>query len=109
MTKMTCSKQHSLQPVELSQRSQTAVQIVSNLGDPIYHFCTSRLCGPTGWMALLLPKTGDIETNPGPTTQNKRVWIGDICSKKIHVRKQISISNNNNNNNIYLKSNIQCT
>ena len=37
------SKQHSLQAVELSQRSQTAVQILSNLpypsnGCPIYRF-----------------------------------------------------------------------
>ena len=48
-------------------------------------------CGPAGWVALLLTKTGDVETNPGPTTLNKRIWIGDICYKQIHVRKQISI------------------
>ena len=41
-------------------------------------------------MALLLTKAGDVETNPGPTTLNKRVWICDICHKQIHVRKQIS-------------------
>ena len=35
-------------------------------------------------------KPGDVETNPGPTS-NKRVWICDICYKQIHVRKQISI------------------
>ena len=39
----SCSKRHSLQAVELSQQSQDAVQIVSNLptpsnGDPIYRF-----------------------------------------------------------------------
>ena len=36
-------------------------------------------------------KAGDVETNPGPTTLNKKVWICDICHKQIHVRKQISI------------------
>ena len=48
-------------------------------------------CGPAGWLALLLTKAGDVDTNPGPTTLNKKVWICDICHKQIHVRKQISI------------------
>ena len=48
-------------------------------------------CGPAGWLALLLTKAGDVETNPGPTTLNKKVWICDICHEQIHVRKQISI------------------
>ena len=48
-------------------------------------------CGPAGWLALLLTKAGDVETNPGPTTLNKKVWICDICHKQIHARKQISI------------------
>ena len=51
----------------------------------------NRPCGPTGWLDLLLTKVGDVETNPGPTTLNKRVWIYDICYKQIHVRKQVSI------------------
>ena len=54
-------------------------------------FWACRPCGPAGWLALLLTKAGDVETNPGPTTLNKRVWICDICHKQIHVRKQISI------------------
>ena len=54
----------------------------------------SRQCGPTGWLALLLTIAGDVETNPGPTTSNKRVWICDICYKQIHVMKQISIRYN---------------
>ena len=55
------SKRHRLQAVELSQRSQTAVQIVSkppipSNGGPIYHFWASGPCGPDGWLALLLIK-----------------------------------------------------
>ena len=50
-----------------------------------------RPCGPAGWLALLLTKAGDVETNPGPTFLNNRVWICDFCHKQIHVRKQISI------------------
>ena len=77
------SKRHRLQVVELSQRTQAAVQIVSNLpaprnGGPIYRFFACRLCRPAGWLALLLTKAGDVETNPGPTTLNKQVWICDI-------------------------------
>ena len=48
-------------------------------------------CGPAGWLALLLTKAGDVETNPGPTTLNKQVCICDICQKQIHVRKHISM------------------
>ena len=53
-------------------------------------FWACRPCGPAGCLALLT-KAGDFETNPGPTTLNKKVWICDICHKQIHVRKQISI------------------
>ena len=48
-------------------------------------------CVPAGWLALLLTKAGDVQTNPGPTTLNKKVRICDICHKQIHVRNQISI------------------
>ena len=54
-------------------------------------FWACRPCEPAGWLALLITKAGDVETNPGPTTPNKEVWICDICHKQIHVRKQISI------------------
>ena len=47
-------------------------------GCPIYRFWA---CGPAGWLALLLTKVGDVETNPGLTTLNKQVWICDICHK----------------------------
>ena len=74
------SKRHGLQAVEMSQRTRAAVQIVSNLPD--LSFCACRPCGPAGWLALLLTKAGDVETNPGPTTLNKQVWICDICINK---------------------------
>ena len=60
-------------------------------GGPIYRVWASWLCGPAGWLALLLIKSGDVESNPGPTTTHKQVWIYDICHKQIHGRKQISI------------------
>ena len=63
---------------------QTAVQIV--LKPPVV--LTSWPCGPAGCLALLLIKAGDAETNPGPTTTHKQVWI---CHKQIHGRKQISL------------------
>ena len=51
-------------------------------------FWASRSCEPAGWLALLLIKAGDVETNPGPTTTHKQVWICDICRKQIHCRNQ---------------------
>ena len=94
---MRGSKRHSLQAVGLSQRTQAAVQIVSNLpaptngGPDLPFFGACRTCGPAGWLALRLTKVGAVETNPGPTTLNKKVWICDICHKQIRARKQISI------------------
>ena len=72
------------------------VQIVStppapSNGCPIKKFWGSQPCGPAGWLAMLLIKAGDVETDPGPTTTRKQVWICDVCHKQIQVRKQISI------------------
>ena len=72
------------------------VQIVSappapSNGGPITTFWVSRPCGPAGWLAMFLIKASDVETNPGPTTTRKQVWICDICHRQIQVRKQISI------------------
>ena len=90
------SKRHSLQAVEMSPRLQTDVQFVSKPpaprnGGPIYRSWANRTCGLAGWLALLLMKAGDVETNPGPTTTHIHVWICDICHKQIHGKKQISI------------------
>ena len=60
-------------------------------GPDLQFFWACRPCGPAGWLALLLTKAGDVETNQGPTTLSKRVWICDIYHKQIHVRKQISM------------------
>ena len=54
-------------------------------------FGASRPCGPAGWLAMLLVKAGDVETNPAPTATYKQVWICDICHRQIEVRKQISL------------------
>ena len=72
------SKRHNLQAVELSQRTQAAVQIVSNLPAPQQWesdllFLACRPCGPDEWLALLLTKASDVETNTGPPTLNKKV------------------------------------
>ena len=63
------SKRHSLQAVELSLKLLCKLCRTS----PIYRFWACRPCGPPGWLALLLTKAGDVETNPGPTTLNKKV------------------------------------
>ena len=87
------SKRHSLQAGAVTADSSCCANCVEpsrpNNGGPIYRFFGHA--GPARWLALLLTKAGDVETNPGPTTLNKQVWICDICHKQIHVRKQISI------------------
>ena len=55
-------------------------------GSPI-----SLLCNQPSWIAWMLMNAGHVETNPGPTTTYKQVWICDICHRLIQVRKQISI------------------
>ena len=40
--------------------------------------------GPAGWLALLLLKAGDVETNPGPKQTRTQVWICDICHREIN-------------------------
>ena len=52
------------------------------------------LCKPARWLALILIKAGDVETNPGPTTTHKQIWIWDIFHIWIHGRRHISIKCN---------------
>ena len=60
--------------------------VTADTNKPFTVFCASLSCGPAGWLALLLLKTDDVETNPGPTTSHKQVWIWEICYKQIHAR-----------------------
>ena len=43
-------------------------------------FSVSRPMDPFMWLAGLLALSGDVETNPGPTTQT---WTCDMCSTEI--------------------------
>ena len=55
-------------------------------------------------MAVAAPhKAGNVETNPGLTTLNKRAWIRDICYKQIHVMKKISIRCNRIDHWVYFR------
>ena len=87
------SKRHNLHAVELSQRSGKPCINCVDPSSPamITVFWAIRPCEPTGWLAMLLVKAVDVETNPGPTTTRKQVWIYDICHIQMQVRKKISI------------------
>ena len=61
------------------------------MGARLPFFWVSRPGGPAGLLIMLLIEAGDAETDPGPTTTRKQVWICDICHRQIQVRKQISI------------------
>ena len=73
-------------PVEIE-----STPLAPSIGGPISAFWASRPCGPVGWLEMLLIKVGDVETNPGPITMPKQVWICDICHRQIQVSMQISI------------------
>ena len=64
------------------------------LHNPDYVFWASRPSLPAAWLALLLTKAGDVESNPGPTTHTNKhtpvIWICDLCHKQIN-KKQTSI------------------
>ena len=47
-------------------------------------FSVSRPMDPLNWLAGLLALSGDVETNPGPTTQT---WTCDMCSTEITGRQ----------------------
>ena len=66
------SKRHRLHAVELSHRSGKPCANCVDHSRPLewgpdYCFLASRPCGPAGWLAMLLIKADDVETNPGPT------------------------------------------
>ena len=78
----TCvdSKRHTLQVVELCSHPQQLGPDLSFLGKPAMR---------TRWMAaLFLIKAGDVETNPGPTTTHKDVWIAISAINKYRVKSR---------------------
>ena len=54
-----------------------------NGGPFLPFFWAARPSRPAGWLALLLLKAGDVETNPGPKHTRTQVWICDICHREI--------------------------
>ena len=82
---MRGSNRNSLQAVELSQRLQTAVQMVWKPPTPRnegpIHSCFGKPAMRTRWMASAAPHKR--EANPGPTTTDThtQVWICDMCHK----------------------------
>ena len=71
-------------------------------GGRFYRFWAGRPSGPVGWLALLLLKAGDVETNPGPKHTRTQVWICDICHREIN-RKQTSLRCNHSEHWVYLR------
>ena len=61
-----------------------------------------RPSGPAGWLAQLLLKAGDVETNPGPKHTRTQVWICDICHREI-TRKQTSLRCNHSEHWVHLR------
>ena len=65
-------------------------------------FWAGRPSGPAGWLALLLLKAGDVETNPGPKHTRTQVWICDVCHREI-TRKQTSLRCNHSEHWVHLR------
>ena len=79
-------------------------------GGPDSVFLASRPSLSTAWLALLLTKAWDVESNPGPTTHTNKdtpvIWICDICHKQIN-KKQPSIRCNHTHNTHWVH--LKCT
>ena len=77
---------------------------------PDSDFWASRPLLPIAWLALLITKAGDFESNPGSTTHtNKHTpvnWICNLCHKQIH-KKQTSIRCNHTHNTHWVH--LKCT
>ena len=76
-----------------------ALYVISNIS----FCCAQDVPAKALRMAMILRKAGDVETNPGPTTTCKQVWICDICHRQIQVRKPISIRCNRNEHWVHLR------
>ena len=106
------ARRHSLHEVGLLQ---TSAQIVSTQSLPPemgaqFRFWASRPSLPAAWLALLLTKAGDVESNPGPTTHTNKhtpvIWICDLCHKQIN-KKQTPIRCNHTHNTHWVH--LKCT
>ena len=75
-----------------------------------FRFLASRRLLPAAWLALLLTKAGDVESNPGPATHTNKhtpvIWIFDLCHKQIN-KKQTSIKCNHTHNTHWVH--LKCT
>ena len=81
----------SVQKSNITQQKRTAksapiTPCPSREGPYSTVFSVSRPMDPLMWLAGLLALSGDVETNPGPTTQT---WTCDMCSTEI-TRRQTS-------------------
>ena len=74
-----------------------------NGGPFLPFFWAGRPSGPAGWLALLLLKAGDVDTNPGPKHTRTQVWICNICHREIN-RKQTSLRCNHSEHWVHLRS-----
>ena len=80
-----------IQKSNITQQKRTAksasiTPCLSREGPYSTVFSVSRPMDPLMWLAGLLALSGDVETNPGPSTQT---WTCDMCSTEI-TRRQTS-------------------
>ena len=97
-------KEYSLHVVGLFEAAQIVLTPPAprNGGPFLPFFWAGRPSGPAGWLALLLLKAGDVETNPGPKHTRTQVWICDICHREI-TRKQTSLRCNHSEHWVHLR------
>ena len=103
-------RRHSLHNVGMLP---TSAQIVSTHSLPPemgarFRFWASRPSLPAAWLALLLTKAGNVESNPGPTTHTNKhtpvIWIFDLCHKQINKQQtSIRCKHTHNKHWVYLK------
>ena len=72
------------------------------MGARFYRFLGRPAKWTAGWLAQLLLKAGDVETNPGPKHTRTQVWICDICHREI-TRKQTSLRCNHSEHWVHLR------
>ena len=80
-----CIKLQSTQPISGRGVTNSCANCVENFppqqweSNLRFFGGASRPIGPARWLALLLIKAGDVETNPSLTTTLQVIWICDIC------------------------------